>query len=396
MADLQVSPAVQGNEAYDRRVGPIWTSQLIGYIVYNNGTAVVYKKTTDGGQTWGADVAILDPPIGNPQAMAVWYDKWTPGDTGTLIHAIRGGNSLTVAVRYRTLDTATDLLGTERTVIANQSALGYGTLSMVKARNGYLYVVGFNGDLQVAFRRSINAGVGWATRTNVPNPTMHRADLHPGTEADTADVWRVVHKTSTNELILEVYDDSANTWSSTTIASGIAANLDDLVASCTRLSDGHVIVVASDAGWSAVHNVKCYDIASAASITVMANVLTGTRYILGMHVMASQPDSALWVAYVRGATTSTDGKVYYRKSTDGGATWGAEQPYSVSVSTPNLFRNPHIPDSVPTATLGRFMAVWFVSTLNDYYTNFDNAIDIGLTGGGGGLAVGKLLGVGAM
>ena len=378
MADIQVSPQVVSTAYYNRRIGPIWKSQLTGYIVYDNGSDIVYKKTTDGGQTWGADVIVIQPAGGHSHGLAVWWDKWTSDDRGSLIHVVSGGNSLTVAVRYRNLDTAADTLGTEYTVIASQVPAGYGSLSLTKARNGYLFLTGLNGATHVGLQRSVDGGVTWTSRTSPLGAPVIDYDLHPGNEADPADVWLISYNDTGGfrDLWLKVYDNSANTWSSALITTGGPIVFPYRISSTTRQSDNHVIVIAPDNFWNAVHNIKCWDIASAASITPKTNVVTGIQYENGTNVFYDQLNDILYVAYVRGATGLTDEKIYYRTSTDGGTTWSAEFPYSVSTSAPTQFLGVLAGLSVPLCVSGRFEVVWFLQTADDYYTNYDNSVAI--------------------
>lgn len=75
------------------------------YVFYINGSArPVYKKSTDGGVTFGTEV-VLDATK-TYLAVSIWWDQWTPSDTtGTVIHIAASSNS-TNALRYFAIDTA--------------------------------------------------------------------------------------------------------------------------------------------------------------------------------------------------------------------------------------------------------------------------------------------------
>ncbi|KKL63160.1 hypothetical protein LCGC14_2177870, partial [marine sediment metagenome] len=116
MADTTVDASVQTNLNYRQlRLGPVWIDESIAYVIYIDAAAdLVYQKTVNGGANWGAPVAIR---VGTVSKASIWYDRWTPGDTGTTIH-IAYANISVDDIFYRDLDTSTDTLGTERTVFA--------------------------------------------------------------------------------------------------------------------------------------------------------------------------------------------------------------------------------------------------------------------------------------
>src|SRR3990170_3121934 len=84
--DVAVESAAQAESDWLQSAwGPVWTSANNAYVFYLNATAgLVYRKTTDGGATWGAATAV--DTVAVYMELAIWYDKWTPGDSGTIIH----------------------------------------------------------------------------------------------------------------------------------------------------------------------------------------------------------------------------------------------------------------------------------------------------------------------
>src|SRR4029450_433324 len=113
MADVSIDASVSTSTARGMR-SVVFTTASIGYWFYidSNGT-FSYSKTSDGGATWGAAVAISAQTT--DIAFDVWFDKWTPGDSGTLIHTWCFDTGVD-DIRYRTLDTNGDSLGTLRVV----------------------------------------------------------------------------------------------------------------------------------------------------------------------------------------------------------------------------------------------------------------------------------------
>lgn len=390
MADINIDDFT-GN--LPQVIGPIWISTTVGYLVYTPSGAVVpvYRKTTDGGETWGDAVAVST--VGY-NCFGVWYDRWTPGDTtGTLIH-ICGAEVVNDRFYYRNLDTADDTLSAVVTLDGPAGASGGGSLSVIKARNGNLYACGYNGSNSPAtnlfFVRSTDGGATWTQRTspgNTDSTVAARLWLAPGNEADGADIWAIQHLNGTSILVLKVYDDSANSWSTTTIATGMAGNQNQYLSVATRLSDNHAIVVAFDAAALSPGNVRAWDVADATDITALTNVLDATDDVLGVGVQVDDNTGDLYVAYNLGAggTPQTNTTAYYKRSTDGGVTWGSQTQYSESAGYSG--RNCFLAGSVG-ADGGRFYLVWFsnAGVPNDLiFGGFTNSVllQAGAAAGGG-------------
>jgi len=63
----------------------VFVSDQVGYKFFVDAPGYcVYRKTSDGGVTWSSTTTV-DAQV-DCLAISVWYDKWTPGDTGTQIH----------------------------------------------------------------------------------------------------------------------------------------------------------------------------------------------------------------------------------------------------------------------------------------------------------------------
>src|SRR5690606_20401653 len=96
-------------------------------------------------------------------------------------------------------------------------------------------------------------GATWtsrASRTMMNSTGSHVPILLPGNNADTQDIFRIDKWSSVAEF--GVYDDSANTWSFTTIESGLTQPAGHTnfgaMGAAVRHSDGHVILVLHTRG----------------------------------------------------------------------------------------------------------------------------------------------------
>jgi hypothetical protein len=107
----------------------------------------VYSKTLNGGTAWGAAV-VIDSNT-SCYGVTVWYDKWTPGDSGNYIHILTINPSVgTEDLRYNRLDVTNDerLLAAAPVIVTDPSgqggalAIGANYGSVTKGTDGTIYV----------------------------------------------------------------------------------------------------------------------------------------------------------------------------------------------------------------------------------------------------------------
>jgi hypothetical protein len=382
MADITIDAAVQsiqGRFMGDRAM--VAASAAALYVFLADGdTDLKYYKSTDGGQNWAGPTLIGAASASGP-IFSVWFDKWTPGDSGTRIH-IWWCESTDDDIIYNYLDTSTDTLGTQVVVFAAGSASTSASNQMAgtKARGGNL-CVGFDidGGTETGFYRSTDAGATWAIASNLNEVGTDYYHLFPGNEADTQDIWAVFLDRSANAISLKTFDDSGDSWSEAAIGAMVDADHDTIspmFSGVIRHADNHLILCQWNAHDAATADLKAWDINGAASITALTDVNTDADDCAGVALFIDQSTTDLYAAYLGKAdgseTFGTSVGVYYKKSTDDGATWGAETPLAETVT---LHLNMLTCDMGGTAT--RFMPVWFDETNDDLITNYVNSIAIG-------------------
>lgn len=319
----------------------VFVSTMVGYFFYiETGTgAFVYSKTTDGGATWGAAVTVKS--AATQCAYDVWFDQWTPGDSGTKIH-LTYFDVTNDDVFYRSLDTASDTLGTERTVFNGATAIaGRGNFSSItKTRSGLLYVAyDIDAGTEKGFHRSTDGGTTWSASLSSTfiEATIDQCKLFPASgTGDDDDCWALYQDASADALTLKLWDSSAAAAVESATLTALGENTTDLTGQywfdgAVRHSDGHLIVVAKTAAFGAPGNTVVSDVTSTSTFTTKTNVSTGTDDHAWPQIFIDQTTNDLYVAY-NGKRDGSEGlggssKVWYSKSTDGGASWGAEQPY---------------------------------------------------------------------
>src|SRR3989344_2166373 len=183
--------AISSNSRAHRAM--VFTTPLIGYFFFIDADAdFSYIKTTDGGASWTGEVEIDNDPTITALAFDVWYDKWTPGDSGTKIH-IWWVQIDVDDILYKNLDTSTDTLSAMTTPFAGGTGVASvaNSVSGTKARGGNLYVAGtIDAAAECEFARSTDGGATWdATLTSPLEACGDQGKLFPGNETDTQDIW---------------------------------------------------------------------------------------------------------------------------------------------------------------------------------------------------------------
>jgi len=317
------------------------------FFVLETGQDLYYMKSSDSGVTWGLPVMVKTGTLGG---VAVWFDKWTPGDSGTLIHVAYFDSAV---VLYRSLDTSGDTLGTERTVFTGASATQAQNtcLAITKSRANRIYVAfDIDAGTETGFYKSDDFPV---TAFTIKDNGIHEGvtdwySLFPGNYADSADIDCVFNDRSALGLSLKTFDDSANNWTGVSaetaiIADGGFADISgNTVASqfsgAVRDSDGHLFVAAWSNADTLNADLRFFDINGAASITERTNVVLNSvddQAVCAVSIDASGDHNVYYFGKSDGSETyATAMKMYYKRSTDDGVNWGAE----TEVGTGNIAR----------------------------------------------------------
>lgn len=389
MADIVIDAGVNSASASGHQRTTVMVSTLVGYQFFvESDSDLMYTKTTDGGATWGTPV---DVRAGTIDRYDVWFDKWTPGDSGTLIHCFYVDSVIDDAL-YRTLDTNGDSLGTERTIFAGASVATGTVISGAKARGGnMLCCFNLDGGTEIGTYRSTDGGVNWTARAEAVEAAADIFHVLPGNESDTQDFWIIFHDDSADELSLKVYDDSANSIDETSIATGMLVSPASTTcyAASIRHSDNHLILVAWNDYDTSTADLQAWDINGAGSITAKTNVVTNSDDALNCCVFIDQNTGDIYVGYNGKSdgseTQGTSVHAYYKKSTDGGGSWGSETVLSASSNNKRRLW------SDLGGTSSRFMPVWYVSAGPSIETNKDNSVAISPPAGGSNLVYASMV-----
>ena len=341
MADVSIDSSIGTATARGMR-SVVFTTADIGYWFYvDSSGAFVYSKTTDGGATWGAAVTI--GAATTHVAFDVWFDQWTPGDSGTRIH-LWYFDVTNDDVFWRSLDTNGDTFGTQRVVYAGASSVaGRGAfVSGTKCRDvsgqKTLYCAfDIDAGAERGLFKSGDAGTNWGTNlsTTFVEATLDEAQLFPASNTgDDNDCWCVYKDTSALAMTLKMWDYSANSATEsatiqTIVNTGQATDLTGQFgySASVRHSDGHLILASISDRDTATSDHQVWDINGTGSITAKTNITTNIDDHWHPSVFIDQTTDDIYVAYNGkrdgSETLGTTTNVYYTKSTDGGTTWSA-------------------------------------------------------------------------
>ena len=349
----------------------------------------------DSGFSWSAKVLVK--AVANNSLYSVWFDRWTPGDTGLVVH-IAYAEATGDDVLYRPFDISTETLGTETTIFAGTSTGSVANMcvSITKAIGGNLYCLfDIDGGTETGFYRSTDAGGTWGSLSN----TAEGGDyflLAPGFAADTQDILCIFWDRSASEISRKIYDDSGDSWAETSISTGMTSIANTTSASQFSISvddANNKILLAAWTNRNTVNaDLKFWTI-DESSITAGTDVVLnsgGNQCSCALSLVVSS--STIYCFYIGKAdgseTIGSSVGVYYKTSADGGTTWSAETTASsLSRNYDYLFTNPVVGD-----TTGKFFAAYELQT-----TALDELlISALLPSGGGGSVTSPMFGAGVI
>jgi len=314
------------------------------YCVIINGSLDVFSlKSLDGGLTWRAVGLIHAGTVTN---LSVWFDRWS-GIAGGLIHCAYTEN-VSHDVRYRTIDTEnSDALSTETVVFNGASAAtNQSMISVTRARGGNVYIrVCIDSGLEGGFFRLPNANVpngAWDAARTI-NEALSGNDqmiLLPGWAADNQDIIGIFLDNSASEISRQLYDDSANSWSETSIVTGITAviaqnNTFPHFSAAVDITNNQNVLVAWNDVDGANADLLGWTVTESAITAFATPVVSNGADDQGLCAIGINATDNSWHVFYGGAsdgseTWDTSFRFYRKVSTDAGATWGPESSVGVA------------------------------------------------------------------
>lgn len=367
-ADIHVNDVVPGHYTGAGVNYIIQTPSGVLYMVFvETSTDVFFKKSVDNGTTWSIATSIFTGTVTN---LAVWYDRWSNISAG-LIH-IAYTDSGTDDTLYRTIDTeSSDALSTQTVIFAGTSTAAGGHLSITRAVGGNVYCktvidAGAEGGFYRLSAANVPNGAWDAARTvDETIATKDQMILLPDYDAaDNQDILAIFWDASANEISRKLYDDSANSWSETSISASMT-ELDTATAFANfavamDITNTNHVLVAWNANDAANQDLLCWTVDSGA-ITAKTDVVTNATDDCGLCAISIDLQTGYWWAFYGGKsdgseTWNTAMHIYYKVSKDSGSTWGAETLLDIgSTFTLTMLY------ACPRLYLGPMVAAWLRS-----------------------------------
>jgi len=371
MADVLITNLVA---SYNLFPGIVMVDTLTFYFFFvdTTDTRIRYVKSTDGGATWGSPVNLdLGTTVGNSNG-AIWYDRWTAGDTGTEIH-LAYSDSVSEVFYYNSLDTSGDSVNGR--VAMTASVIGsIKSVGIAKAIDGKLYAkVGF-AIAPTLFLRSTTGGASWGGRTDVTTPDARCRMFSAQWRDDDADIAMVAGDVTDTVKLLE-YDNSANSWpSTTTILTATVGSGHANIGAAPRASDGHLIVCMLDivTQWTDI-KLRVFDVNGAASITELTNIVIDIEAGFTPSVFVDVNDD-IYIAYAIVAAGSRSDAAYVI-STNGGTTWSS--PVSFPEAPPTNIKYLSVPHNMPDGGLFAPLFIDNSPTPDEAFLNLNNSVAVG-------------------
>ncbi len=325
----------------------VFTSDQTGYAFYRDSTgSCVYSKTSDGGGSWG--VAVTVDAQTDCLKVAVWYDRWTPGDTtGNYIHI----TTLDAAdLWYTRLDTSGDTLtATVNASGANQGggfAVGANIPSITKGTDGDLYMgVQDAGDsfvIKCATGADCSSAINWTEAGTIPfDLATDWLILMP---LSGGNIMAIRWDISADAVQSKIYSDSGNSWDGawTTIDASAVSNgtYDAHFGATLKRSTGDIyLAYATDVVTFGTNDDIRAATYSGGAWTSKTDVLTNdTKGITGVKMGFDENTNEIYAVYTARTTsgTASTGNVYWKKSADVMASWGTEQS-SINTTAGDLY-----------------------------------------------------------
>lgn len=323
----------------------VWVDTQIGYYFQaivgptsQTMKGVEYYKTINAGDAWTGPTDIWRNIGGTGRetdGYDIWYDRWTPGDTGTIIHVAVSTNITSASQRqhkYFTIDTADDTLTEVHAGFVNYSNSATGrSVSIIKAEDGALYFQTAQ-DISSTFAhnlwRSTDAGLNWTDLGSVVGIQGVRFVIFPTASTDQRDVLVLVLDLLGDSLKAYVWDDSITAFTSPVTLGAVGdfnhSTKGNFWTSTFRQSDKATLVAIHEEGDHTSHDFRFFQVdwdGTTLTATEKAKIFTAQTHGPAAAVTLNNNNDDIYVAYSEGTSGST--VITQVKSTDGGTTWGA-------------------------------------------------------------------------
>ena len=338
-AEVLIDDTAQIAGASHLHAGPqsVFIDDQTGYKFYRDASGeCVYSKTTDGGTSWSFGAIVDDQGAGTDcLGIAVWYDRWTPGDTGDYIH-MATYESGTDDVFYNRLDTAnSDTRLTGSTAINASSNSGQGPtltaaniVGITKGTDGTVYIStdDASDSFVVECSASCNLTTSW-TETGT-RPQDLAVDFSILVPLSGGSIMLINRDISADDIRAKIWNNTS--WSATWTTIDAAASDNgtyDVGMGAAVDASGNVYLAYTANNVTLGTDDEVRTARYTGSWAATTDALTGTAMgVTGAAISLDTNSGNVYVAYSAQTTanTASTGNVYWKMSTDNMSTWGSQ------------------------------------------------------------------------
>ena len=343
-AVLDATVQITGNRHTFAGSQTVFVSDQVGYKFYVDSTGVcAYTKTTDGGAVWAAAVQIDSQT--DCFSVAVWYDRWTPGNSGNYIHILTAdtGND---DLWYNRLDVTTDTRLLNATPISTVLNSGQGGTISSGANAGYI-TEGTDGTLYMTMSDNtdsyiVECSTNCGAATSWIETGINPLDLQPYFSLImpliNGDILLINRDITNDDIRSKVWNNSSGTWSGswTIIDANALENTvyDPAFSAALNLRTGAVYLAYVDDSTTGTIGGNNDSIKTAvyssgtwtAKTNVITNATAAPAGLVNVTIAVNAFSGDVYVGYVGRTTagTAATGNIYWKNSTDGMSTWSAQ------------------------------------------------------------------------
>ncbi len=320
----------------------VFISDQVGYKFYVDVTGIcVYSKTINGGTSWGTAVTVDSKT--DCFGIAVWYDRWTPGDTGTDIH-IMTADTTNDDLYYNRLDTTTDarlLVAAPTSTVINTGqggtiSAGANNGSITKGTDGTLYMSMSDNTDSYMVECSSDCGLATSWTESGTDPMDAVADFSLLMPLNNGDILLINRDVSADDMRSKVWNNVTGVWDGAWTAIDISAlengTYDPAFAAAVNVATGDVFLAYVDNATTGVVGGANDDIRvwkySASTWSAGTGVVTNSaKGITQVAISINANNGDVYVAHTARTTpgTATTARVYWASSTAAMTAWGPEQ-----------------------------------------------------------------------
>lgn len=316
----------------------VFVDDQTGYKFFRDaGNYCVYRKTTDGGSSWSATTTVDSKNV--CIQVQVWYDRWTPGDTGNYIH-IATIDTTVDDIFYNRLDTTNDnlLMGSLPVDVSTNSGNSIATLtegqnyvSITKGTDGTIYAATSDAtdSYIVECTTNCNLATSWTeTGTNPVALANNQLLLLP---LPSNNIMLIERQIAQEDIGSRIWNNA--TWSASTTIDGNATDNTTydvgMAAVVSSTTPGTVYLTYADhSALGATNDVRVakYSGSSwATSTDVISN--SATRAITGVAIGLDYATEDVYVGYSARTTAATagTGNIYWKTATSSMKNWSVER-----------------------------------------------------------------------